>query len=31
LFKTLESGVKTADLGGTAKCSEFTDAIIANL
>lgn len=31
LYKTLESGVKTADLGGTAKCSEFTNQIIKNL
>ena len=31
LYKTLESGVKTADLGGSAKCSEFTQAIINNL
>lgn len=31
LFKTLEDGIKTADLGGNAKCSEFTDAIIARL
>ncbi len=31
LYKTLESGIKTADLGGTAKCSEFTNQIIKNL
>ena len=31
LFKTLEEGVKTHDLGGEAKCSEFTEAIIAKL
>jgi len=31
LFKTLESGVRTADLGGNAKCSEFTNEIIINL
>ena len=31
LYKTLESGVKTVDLGGNAKCSEFTQAIINNL
>ena len=31
LYKTLESGVKTADLGGSAKCSEFTQTIINNL
>jgi len=31
LYKTLEAGIKTADLGGTAKCSEFTNAIIKNL
>ncbi len=30
LFKTLENDVKTADLGGNSKCSEFTDAIIKN-
>ena len=28
---TLESGIKTADLGGSAKCSEFTKEIIKNL
>lgn len=28
LFKTLEAGIKTADLKGSATCSEFTDAII---
>lgn len=31
LYRTLESGVKTVDLGGTAKCSEFTNEIIKNL
>lgn len=31
LFKTLEDGVKTADLGGFATCSDFTKAIINNL
>ena len=31
LFKTLESGIKTADIGGSAKCSEFTQAIIDNI
>lgn len=31
LYKTLESGIKTADIGGTAKCSEFTQAIINNM
>ena len=31
LFKTLEDGIKTADLGGSSKCSEFTDAIIQRL
>lgn len=31
LFKTLESGVKTADLGGNASCTEFTDKVIAFL
>ena len=31
LFKTLESGICTADLGGNASTSEFADAIIANL
>lgn len=31
LFKTLEAGIKTADLGGEASCSEFTDAIIGFL
>ena len=28
LFKVLESGIKTHDLGGSATCSEFTDSII---
>ena len=31
LFKTLEDGIKTADLGGHATCSEFTNAIIERL
>ncbi len=31
LFKTFEQGVFTADLGGTASCSHFTNAIITNL
>lgn len=31
LFKTLESGIKTADLGGNVSTSEFTKAIINNL
>ena len=28
LFETLNANVKTADLGGSAKCSEFTQAVI---
>lgn len=31
LFKTLEQGITTVDLGGNASTTEFTDAIIANL
>ena len=31
LFATLEADIKTADLGGSAKCSEFTQAIIDRL
>ncbi len=31
LFKTLETGIKTADLGGTSTCSRFTESIISNL
>ncbi|MCR5266103.1 MAG: NAD-dependent isocitrate dehydrogenase [Cyanobacteria bacterium RUI128] len=31
LYKTLEEGIKTADIGGSAKCSEFTQAIINNI
>lgn len=31
LYKTLGGNVLTADLGGNAKCSEFTDEIIKNL
>ena len=27
LYKTLTDGIKTADIGGSAKCSEFTQAI----
>lgn len=30
-FDTIASGTKTGDLGGTSKCSEFTDAICARL
>lgn len=31
LFKTIKNGILTADLGGSAKCSEFTQEIINNL
>lgn len=31
LFKTLSGNILTADLGGSAKCSEFTEEIIKNL
>ena len=31
LYETLEAGIKTADLGGTAKCSEFTNEIIRRI
>lgn len=31
LLKTLSGDILTADLGGSAKCSEFTDEIIKNL
>ena len=31
LLKTFEDGVKTVDLGGTATCTEFTQAIIDRL
>lgn len=31
LFKTLSSDIKTADLGGSYGCKEFTDAIIERL
>lgn len=31
LYKTLEAGIKTADLGGNVKCSEFTNEIIRRL
>jgi len=31
LFKVLEDGTKTCDLGGATSCSGFTDAIIKNL
>lgn len=30
-FETLKSGVKTADIGGTATCSKFADEVIRNL
>ncbi|CBY19253.1 unnamed protein product [Oikopleura dioica] len=30
-FDTIASGTKTGDLGGTAKCTEFTEAICARL
>lgn len=31
-FRVLAEGkVRTADIGGSSKCSEFTDEIIANL
>lgn len=30
-FDTIASGTKTGDLGGSAKCSEFTEAICARL
>lgn len=31
LFETLEANIKTADLGGAASCSEFTNEIIKKL
>ncbi len=31
LYKTLEAGIKTVDLCGNAKCSEFTEEIIRRL
>lgn len=31
LFDTLDAGIKTADLGGTASCTEFTQAIVDRL
>lgn len=31
LYKTLNSGIKTADIGGSASCSEFTNEIIKNI
>lgn len=31
LFDTLDAGIKTADLGGGASCSEFTQAIVDRL
>ena len=31
LFKTLKSDIKTADIGGSATCTEFTEEIIKNL
>ena len=31
LYKTLEQGIKTADIGGSATCSEFTQAITDNM
>ena len=31
LFKTLEAGIKTADLGGIHSCSKFTDELISRL
>lgn len=31
LFATLEAGIKTADLGGSASCSEFTEAVLKRL
>ena len=31
LFKTLEAGIKTADLGGNYGCKEFADEIISRL
>ncbi len=31
LFNTLKQGIKTKDIGGSAKCSEFKESIIRNL
>ena len=31
LFSTLEGGIKTADLGGKASCSEFTNELIKRI
>ncbi len=31
LYKTFNEGIKTADIGGSASCTEFTDAIIKNM
>lgn len=31
LFETLKSGIKTADIGGNASCSEFTNAVVERL
>ena len=31
LFDTLDAGIKTADLGGNANCTEFTQAIVDRL
>ena len=31
LFETLKSGIKTADIGGKASCSEFTNAVVQRL
>ena len=31
LFRTLEAGIKTADLGGQTKCSQFAKEIMARL
>lgn len=31
LFKTLEAGIKTADIGGKSSCTEFANAIVERL
>ena len=31
VFETLKSGIKTADIGGNASCSEFTNAVVQRL
>lgn len=31
LYKTIKEGVRTQDMGGTASCIQFTDAIIKNM